>query len=148
VGSTKDHVAWLEQILADPALEAPERAGDDGGHDHAGHDHEHGHCRPADSHAHGIDSVFVDVRAPVDVEELEDQLAELPANYLRIKGIIEGIDGSWTAIHRVGLRVSSEPFVREPDEMLGEHGRLVALGTGMSRDKLAESLAAAYPAKE
>ncbi len=143
VGSTVDHVAWLEQILADPSLEAPERAGDDGGHDHAGHDHADGHCRAADSHAHGIDSVIVEVGQPVDVEELEDQLAELPANYLRIKGIVRGVDGGWTAIHRVGLRVSSEPFAGEPDEMLGKDGRLVALGTGLSREKLAESLAAA-----
>lgn len=144
VGSTGDHVAWLEQIVADPSIEAPQRAGHDGGHDHANHDHSDGHCRPPDNGAHGIDSTFVEVAADVDLEELEDQLAALPANYVRIKGIVRGSDGTWSAVHRVGLRVSSEPFVREPDGMLGKHGRIVALGSDLSREKLAETLTAAY----
>lgn len=144
IGSTGDHVTWLQQILADPSIEAPERAGHPDGHDHADHDHSDGHCRPADSHAHGVDSTFVEVTADVDLEELEDQLAALPANYVRIKGIVKTAAGSWAAIHRVGLRVSSEPFVREPDEMLGKHGRLVALGSELSREKLAETLFASY----
>ncbi len=147
IGTTAEHEAWLEQVLADPALEAPKQVGEPSGHDHAGHDHADGHCRPPDSSAHGVDSTFVEVGAPVDVEELEDQLAELPSNYLRIKGIVQGHDGRWTAVHRVGLRVSSEPFTREPDEMLGKHGRLVALGTGITREKLAQTLSAAYVTK-
>jgi G3E family GTPase len=140
IGSTENHVAWLEQILADPSLEAPERVGTV--HEHT-HVHADGECRDADSHAHGIDSAFVDVESVVDIEELEDQLAELPPNYVRIKGIVRGPEGVWNAIHRVGLRVSSERFEGKPDATLGSHGRLVALGTNLSREKLARTLFAA-----
>lgn len=139
LGSTADHVAWLEQVLADPRVEAPARA-----HEPTGHDHSDGQCRTPDTHAHGIDSTFVEVAKDVDVEELEDQLAELPPNYVRIKGIVRRADGTWTVVHRVGLRVSSEPFVRVPDEALGTHGRIVALGSDLSREKLAETVSAAY----
>ena len=147
IGSTSEHVAWLEQLLADPSIEHPERDANPDAHvhDHHGHDHVHDDtCRTADSHAHGVDSTYVEIGAPVDVEELEDQLADLPANYVRIKGIVRGSDGTWTVVHRVGLRVSSEPFVRQPDEMLGTYGRLVALGSELSREKLAQSIQAAY----
>ena len=144
IGSTENHVAWLEQTLGDPSLEYPEGVGGQARHDHSGHDHSDGHCRQPDSHDHGIDSTFVQVAALVDIEELEDQLAELPPNYVRIKGIVQGADGTWTVVHRVGLRVSMEPFIREPDEMLGKHGRLVALGSDLSSEKLAETLRAAY----
>ena len=37
--------------------------------------------------AHGIDSLWQQIPGAIDLEELEDQLAELPANYVRIKGI-------------------------------------------------------------
>jgi G3E family GTPase len=145
-GSTAEHAAWLEQILADPDL-AESAAGADAGvgvDPHAGHVHVDGVCRDADSHVHGVDSTWVVVEQPVDVEELEDQLAELPANYVRIKGIVKGEGGQWFAIHRVGLRVSSEPFVRKPDEMLGENGRIVALGSDLSSEKLAHCLTKSY----
>jgi G3E family GTPase len=143
VGSTEQHVAWLEQTLGDPNLEHPERVIGEASGAHTGHIHDDS-CRDADSHAHGVDSAFVEVTAPVDVEELEDALAELPANYVRIKGIVRGLDGTWTVVHRVGLRVSTEPFVRQPDENLGSHGRIVALGTALSREKLAETVKEAY----
>jgi len=145
-GSTSEHAAWLEQVLADPAIERVVHA-DDGGN----HLHDHGHvhddsCRDADSHAHGVDSTYLEVEAPLDIEELEDQLAELPPNYVRIKGIVRSADGRWTVVHRVGVRVSSEPFERKPDGMFGENGRIVALGTNLSSEKLAECLKAAYAA--
>ena len=75
----------------------------------------------------------------VDLEELEDQLAALPASYVRIKGIVRAVDGrranaevAWYAFHRVGLRVSSEP--------LGHHNptsaRVVALGREVEIDSV------------
>lgn len=143
-GTTIEHAAWLEQLLADPSLERPEEDSHDHVHDH---DHDHDHdcetCRDADTHAHGVDSTTLVVEHPVDIEELEDQLAELPANYVRIKGIVRGAEG-WTAVHRVGPRVSSEPFTRALDENLGDNGRIVALGRDLEPEKLAECLAAAY----
>jgi G3E family GTPase len=84
------------------------------------------------------------VEGAVDLEELADQLTELPANYVRIKGIVRDASGQWYAIHRVGLRVSSEPIVRKPDDGLGEHGRIVALGSDLESEKVARCLEAAY----
>lgn len=138
-GSTDEHAEWLEQLLADPDLE--HAAGE---HGHESHDHEGGHCRHPDSHAHGIDSTWLNVEAAVDVEELEDQLAELPANYVRIKGIVRTISGEWFAVHRVGLRVSSEPVARSAGDSLGENGRIVALGSDLASEKLVQCLAASY----
>jgi G3E family GTPase len=134
-GTTDDHVAWLQQVLADPDVE----------HVPGAPLHVHGHddtCREADSHAHGVDSVWIAVAEVLDLEELEDQLADLPGNYVRIKGIVRGAGERgpvrWYAVHRVGLRVSSEPV-----EWPGETGRLVALGSALSRDALAACVAAA-----
>ena len=137
VGSTEEHATWLEQVLADPDVE----------HVHSEPSHVHVHdetCRHPDSHAHGVDSTWRTVEGPVDLEELEDQLAELPANYVRIKGIVRTSDGTWSAVHRVGLRVSSEPFTRQHDDFLGEYGRIVALGSNLDSEKLANCLNAAY----
>lgn len=134
-GTTEQHAAWLEEALADPDLE------------HVPGEPAHVHdetCRHPDSHAHGVDSTWLNVEGPVDLEELEDQLAELPANYVRIKGIVRGEDGTWSTIHRVGLRVSSEPFTGQPDDIFGENGRIVALGTSLDAEKLASRLDAAY----
>jgi G3E family GTPase len=134
-GTTEDHATWLEQVLEDPDLE----------HVPGGPEHVHDDtCRHPDSHVHGVDSTWLNVEGRVDVEELEDQLAELPANYVRIKGIVRDSDESWSAIHRVGLRVSSEPLSRQPDDFLGENGRIVALGTDLDVEKLANCLRAAY----
>jgi len=145
VGTTAEHVAWLEQTLADPSLEAPIRTeASEMGDPHQGHDHSDGECRDTDSHAHGIDTVVIQLTHDVDLEELEDQLGALPANYVRIKGIVRLPDHSWSAVHRVGLRVSSEPFTGTPSDVLGAHGRLVALGSGLSRQILAEILEPAY----
>jgi G3E family GTPase len=139
-GTTDEHAAWLEQALADPSLEAPAN-GQEPAHVHDEH------CRHPDNGAvHGIDSVWLPVTAEVDLEELEDQLATLPDNYVRIKGIVRSVDArdgvprvGWTVIHRVGLRVSSEP-VGAPNF---EEGRLVALGPRVERAALAACVEAA-----
>ena len=150
-GSTEEHAVWLEEMLADPDLEhvSEEKTGLGHGHGH-GHGHEHVHddtCREADTHAHGIDSVWVEVDAPVDLEELEDALGELPANYVRIKGIVRAADErgqvGWFVVHRVGLRVSSEPLPARPAEWPHEHGRLVALGSDLRHDQLRACITAA-----
>ncbi len=127
-GSSDAHALWLEQVLADPSLEHVPAA------DHDDHDH-----------PHGIDSIAIDAPDVVDLEELEDQLGELPPSYVRIKGIVRAIDEhgehGWHAVHRVGLRVSSEPVrPREPFT-----GRLVALGSHLDREQLAHCLEAAAP---
>jgi len=118
LGTSEEHAAWLESVLADPEIE----------HDPREHAHEH-------DHVIDIASVAVEVPDELDLEELEDQLAALPANYVRIKGIVRARDG-WYAVHRVGLRVSSEAVA-------GDRGRLVALGKELSRDALAACVAAA-----
>lgn len=142
-GTTEEHAEWLEGLLADPDLEHAAS-----GHDpHASHDHSAGHgpdCRDADTGLHGIDSTWLFVEGAVDLEELEDQLAELPANYVRIKGIVHDINGRWFAVHRVGLRVSSEPIERKAGDNLGEHGRIVALGRDLASRDIARCLSAAY----
>ncbi|MBA3456306.1 MAG: GTP-binding protein [Deltaproteobacteria bacterium] len=134
-GTTDEHAAWLEQILADPPTTRPDGVDDHPDGEGTPHVHDE-NCRHSDGGAaHGIDSVWVPVQGTVDLEELEDQLAELPDNYVRIKGILRAVDGRsgtdtarWTAIHRVGLRVSSEP-VAAPDFGEGrEEGCVVALG--------------------
>jgi G3E family GTPase len=158
-GTADDHAAWLEALLADPLVERAETPGEphpapqgsQPGHAHDpqpnGQVSDHVHtadCRHLDSSAaHGIDSVWVPVGSAVDLEELEDQLAELPANYVRIKGILQarGLDGAprWFAVHRVGPRVSSEPI--EPQE--AQQARIVALGPGVAANELARCVAVA-----
>jgi len=153
-GSADDHAAWLEALLADPAL--PQRSTDDATQRAAlpqpnGQVTDHVHtddCRHLDSHAaHGIDSVWVPVDGPIDLEELEDQLAELPPNYVRIKGIVRvraAADGTrWVAVHRVGPRVSSEPIEVPAGAEDLEQGRIVALGPSVTRDDLARCVAIA-----
>jgi G3E family GTPase len=150
-GTADEHAAWLEALLADPVLpdrpslpatgRISERESPLGAHDHA---HSHGDaCRHLDSPAaHGIDSVWLAVEHPVDVEELEDQLAELPPNYVRIKGIVRSATGdppAWFAVHRVGPRVSSEPLAAADHQQ----PRIVALGPGVTVAELARCVAAA-----
>ncbi|MGE0545932.1 MAG: GTP-binding protein [Kofleriaceae bacterium] len=133
--TTEDHAAWIEQILEDPALEAStfDRSGV--------HIHDDNCRHPDTGHAHGVDSVWVSVPHVVDLEELEDQLASLPENYVRIKGIVRCVDGRetagtprWSVIHRVGPRVSVEP-IDVPDF---EDGRVVALGRAVEQQVLAK----------
>jgi G3E family GTPase len=149
-GTADEHAAWLEAVLVDPALfddgndslHPPERIPHPDGQVGA-HVHTDG-CRHLDSPAaHGIDSVWVWVPQPVDLEELEDQLADLPSNYVRIKGIVrakgEGDATRWISVHRVGPRVSSEPVF--PGEL--EQGRIVALGPSVNREDLDRCVAVA-----
>lgn len=132
IASTDEHAAWLEQLLAEPDLD---RIAVPAIEHHVHTDD----CRHLDStHAHGIDSVWTPADGVLDLEALEDALAELPGNYLRIKGIVHavdervGSDARWVAVHRVGLRVSSEPAP-------GAIARpvVVALGPGVRVDPLA-----------
>jgi G3E family GTPase len=145
-GTADEHAAWLEALLADPeppgaaaplARQVPQPS-----EQVSGHVHDDG-CRHLDSPAaHGIDSVWLAVEHPVDVEELEDQLAELPPNYVRIKGIVRSVAGSaspWIAVHRVGPRVSSEPV----DPGGPQQARIVALGPGVAVADLARCVTAA-----
>jgi G3E family GTPase len=158
-GSADDHAAWLEALLGDPLIEQVERPAEgrdlphgsqpDQAHDPQPNGEVSAHVHTADcrhldsSAAHGIDSVWVPVGSTLDLEELEDQLADLPANYVRIKGIVRahGGDGEvrWFAVHRVGPRVSSEP-IEPPD---AQQARIVALGPGVAADELARCVVGA-----
>jgi G3E family GTPase len=135
IGTTDEHAAWLEQTLADPALEHVPAGSEHGAHDH--HDHDN----------HVVDSLSLVIPKTIDLEELEDQLAELPASFVRIKGIARAIDehgkAAWVAFHRVGLRVSSEPLARAPDGFSDDRGVIVALGRDLREDQLAAAVAAA-----
>ncbi|MDQ3365777.1 MAG: GTP-binding protein [Myxococcota bacterium] len=149
IGGTAEHVAWLEQVLADPTVErvAPAAPGPNGQEPAHVHDDSCRHVDNATGGAvHGIDSVWTGVPGVLDLEELEDALAELPANYVRIKGIVRAVDlrsgaaiEGWVAVHRVGPRVSSEPIVAPA--LAG--GRIVALGPAVTADALATCVARA-----
>ncbi|MDB4956544.1 MAG: cobalamin synthesis protein [Myxococcales bacterium] len=145
-GSIDDHAAALEQLLADPRLE---RVADDEA-SHEGHDHGVGEeCR--ESGTHGVDSIALEISGVLDLEELEDQLAALPASYIRIKGIARAVDErrveGWFAFHRVGLRVSSEPLEQRPEGFSGTAGRIVALGTDLDANAVTECVNVALHAR-
>jgi G3E family GTPase len=150
-GSADEHATWLEALLADPEsegakvrlaslAEAAPPYGQVRGHVHSDD------CRHLDSAAaHGIDSVWVHVPHVVDLEELEDQLGELPANYVRIKGIVKVADSSgarWVVVHRVGPRVSSE-VLEAPATEPPRQAHLVALGRAVDQTELARCVAIA-----
>jgi G3E family GTPase len=129
-GTTDEAAAWLEDLIQDLDVY---------GHDPHPHDHAH-------ADGHGIDTVWVPTPDLLDLEELEDHLAALPGTYIRIKGIVRAVDGRggdptprWYAVHRVGLRVSSEPVSIPAD---GD-GRIVGLGPGVERAPLAACIEAA-----
>jgi G3E family GTPase len=133
-GSAAEQVAWLEgMLLPDPQLPAKKKE--------SGHGHGHGH-----EDRHGVQAVALGIgERLMDLEVLEDALAELPADYVRVKGIVRAADPRtgdatprWAAIHRVGLRVSSEP-VSPPSA----GGRIVAIGPGVTEAALAACLARA-----
>jgi G3E family GTPase len=136
-GTPDDAAAWLEGAIAEVDLRERGREPD---HDH---DHDHDHDRLGNA-AHGIDTVWLPIPRVVDLEELEERLALLPASYIRIKGIARAVDGRtgddtprWVAFHRVGLRVSSEPIAGPAEP------RVVALGPGVERGPLAACIEAA-----
>jgi len=153
-GTADDHAAWLEALLADPEPfdgrayspngQSEQQQLNSQPNGQVGVHHHTDECRHLDSSAaHGIDSVWVAVDEPIDLEELEDQLAELPSNYVRIKGIVRAKTDDdavrWVAVHRVGPRVSSE--VVSPSEP--QQARIVALGPAVQRDDLARCIAVA-----
>jgi G3E family GTPase len=134
-GSTQEHAAWLHTILSDPHFDTAAT-----GRTHA-HEHDHDHvATPSPQHLlESVATMLPDTL--VDLEELEDQLAALPASYVRIKGILRAIDGrradstpGWYAFHRVGLRVSSEPLARPASP------RVVALGRNLDIEAVRECI--------
>jgi len=137
-GTTDEHAAWLEALLADPGQVSQSDS------EVSPHVHDE-HCRHLDSPAaHGIDSVWLAVERAVDAEELADQLAELPSNYVRIKGIVRDTGGAeprWVAVHRVGPRVSSEPIAPADPQQ----ARIVALGPGVAVADLVRCVEASTP---
>jgi G3E family GTPase len=135
IEDTANHVAWLSELLADPDIERETHSPKDQDHGHV-HDES---CRHLDNGSvHGIDSVWVGTNGVLDLEEFEDALSELPANYVRIKGIVRAVDikgvEAWYAVHRVGSRVSSER-VDMPER---QEGRVVALGIEVDANALTE----------
>ena len=150
IRGTDDHVAWLESVLEDPRIDRVARPADQ---DHADRDHPDDcadDCRhPSHSSgpsAHGIDSIWVAAPDTLDLEELEERLAGLPANYVRIKGIIRAVDprigaaARWIAVHRVGLRVSSEPLDAPDTWSEIEQPCIVALGPGVRAGVLVDCI--------
>ncbi len=134
-GAVDEVVTVLWRLLTDPELPAaPSRR--------AAPDHEHHHGDSAVLRStHGIETVWLPIEGTLDFEELSAQLEELPASWVRIKGIAQVVDEStgdaaprWVAFHRVGTRVSSErlPAPAAP--------RVVALGKGLDRARLAACL--------
>lgn len=153
VSGTPDMVVdVLWQSIADPELTAASAHmvssdGPGAASGHVGgqetHVHRPGHGAALDS-AHGFDTVWLPIDKLIDFEELSANLEELPANYVRIKGIARVIDEStgssaprWVAFHRVGTRVSCEPLAG-PGPM-----RVVAIGPGVERSRLAACFNAA-----
>jgi len=97
-------------------------------------------------HSHGteFDTISLTIEHTLDFEELATSLEELPANYVRIKGIARVVDAStgtsephFVAFHRVGARVSREPLAHPAPT------RMVAIGPNIDRARLAACLDAA-----
>jgi len=129
--------AWLDGVLAEPSLVTPRAPAPQL------------MAAPAAAgrgFGHGLTSVGVELDGLFDLEELEDQLAALPAGFVRIKGLARVVDGRrgdptprWAAFHRVGLRVSSEP-IAEPTP---PRARAVGLGPAVDVAALRAAFAAA-----
>jgi G3E family GTPase len=143
-GTVDEVVTVLWRFLTDPELPAAGRAPATPVARRAAPDHEHEHHH-GDSgvlrSTHGFETVWLSIDGTLDFEELSAQLEELPANWVRIKGIAQVIDEStgnaaphWVAFHRVGTRVSSEPLPAPSAP------RVVALGKGLDRARLAACL--------
>lgn len=107
---------------------------------------QHAHEEGSAVHGHEtvFDSVSLTIEHTLDFEELEALLEELPANYVRIKGIACVIDQStgsaephFVAFHRVGSRVSRERLSHPAPT------RMVAIGSNIDRLRLAACLDAA-----
>ncbi len=128
---TDEAAAWLLATLRDP----PERdAARD--RDHADHDH---------GPDHGGVSAAIPITAQLDLEVFEEAVAELPPSYFRVKAIVHGVDPRtgdrglrWSAVHRVGGRVSSEPVAAPAGG-----ARIVGIGSGVTAAPLTACVAAA-----
>jgi G3E family GTPase len=144
-GTVDQVVAVLWRFFTDPELpDAPSRRA---APDHE-HQHHHGDSGVMGS-PHGFETVWLSIDGTLDFEELSARLEELPANWVRIKGIAQVIDEStgnaaphWVAFHRVGTRVSSEPLPGPAAP------RVVALGKGLDRTRLAACLDASVITSE
>jgi len=128
-GTTREVAGWLDGVLEDPDPVHVHGHDDEDEHEH-GHDHGPGF-------AHGIESVWCEVNGILDLEELIDGLEELPASYIRVKGVARAVDGRtgsgavhFVAFHRVGARVSTEPLGWEAPTVA------VALGPGVRVEAL------------
>lgn len=124
------------------------------GHQDAHPSHSHlGQKTAAHEHAdgaghgsrHDFESIALPIENTIDFEELTSHLEELPGTYVRIKGIARAIDEStgsseprWIAFHRVGTRVSYEPFDWPLDRPVAM--RMVALGRQLDASRLAACL--------
>lgn len=133
--------AALARLLADPELGAGRAAAAEATGAH--HTHEGG----GSAERHGFETLALPIEGTLDFEELTARLEELPAGYVRIKGICHAIDRSsgtdepfWIAFHRVGARVSAEPLPSASERVFP---CVVALGTGLDADQLASCVRAA-----
>jgi G3E family GTPase len=130
--------AALARLLADPELGAARsQATGSAPHVHR----EEGEDR------HGFETLALPIEGTLDFEELTARLEELPAGYVRIKGICHAVDRSsgtdepfWIAFHRVGARVSAEPLPSASERVFP---CVVALGTGLDAGRLAGCVRAA-----
>jgi G3E family GTPase len=138
--SAAANAAALARLLADPELGAG-RAAPAKGESHVHHG--------SGEDRHGFETLALPIDGTLDFEELTAELEQLPAGYVRIKGICHAIDRSsgtdepfWIAFHRVGARVSAEPL---PPASATERlfPCVVALGTGLDADRLAACVRAA-----
>ncbi len=125
----------LARLLADPQLAGSRQRPGGGVH----------HLHEGDRH--GFETLSLPIEGTLDFEELTIRLEELPAGYVRIKGICHAIDRSsgtdepfWIAFHRVGARVSAEPLPSASERVFP---CVVALGTGLDADQLAACVHAA-----
>jgi G3E family GTPase len=105
-------------------------------------EHDHDHSHGVDVHTHGIASASFLLRAAaIDIEELEDAIALIPQDVIRVKGVARVSDGPseyWLAFHRVGLRFSSE---RLPGDERKIEPRIVVLGPNLALPLITASLA-------
>jgi len=151
--SSEEAATWLLAMLRDPPARGfhgepdPDRElGADGEpHAHAAPDAHAGHDHREHHDHHGVDSVALPVDATLDLEAFEEAMAALPAAFFRVKAIVRAVDGrtgsdqpGWAAVHRVGLRVSSEAIA-----VPAGGGRVVGLGRAVTAAPLAACIAVA-----
>lgn len=124
---------WLS--LDDPNFETIERNSDDKS------------GKKATDSSHSFQSLVVPIDSILDFEILTDELEELPASYVRIKGIAKIVDGAsgtdepqMVAFHRVGARVSYEPLPGGSKSI--PPTRLVAIGSALDASVLESCISA------